>query len=186
MAKYDPHKHHRRSIRLKGWDYRSPGYYFVTICTHERENLFEDETFVEVAANALLYLPKQKYAQHSRLDMWVVMPNHIHLILEFMKWPDGVLERKTAVSHSNSILQNAPAGSLGAILGRYKSDVTRRINQLRQMTETAVWQRGYYERIIRDEQELNAVRQYIENNPARWAEDRDNLDTLLQKMTYHE
>ena len=71
------------------------------------------------------------------------------------------------------------------VVGRYKTAVTTPINNLRQAKGTAVWQRGYYERIIRNELELNTIRKYIRDNPARWAEDRDNLDTLLRKMTYH-
>jgi putative transposase len=81
--------------------------------------------------------------------------------------------------------ENALAGSLGVVVGRYKTAVTTRINQLRHSTGAKVWQRGYYERIIRNQRELAATRQYIINNPRRWAEDRDNLDALLSKMTYH-
>ena len=81
--------------------------------------------------------------------------------------------------------ENALAGSLGVVVGRYKTSVTTRINNLRQSKGAKVWQRGYYERIIRNERELEATRQYIINNPACWAEDRDNLDALLANMTYH-
>ena len=111
------------------------------------------------------------------------MPNHGHIIFEFIDWPGGMKpEPVTAVSPN---FQNALAGSLGVIVGRYKTAVTTPINQLRHAPGTAVWQRGYYERIIRNQRELNAIRQYIRDNPARWAEDRDNLDVLLRKMTYH-
>ena len=183
MSLYDPFKHHRRSIRLKGWDYRSPAYYFVTICTHQRENTFENRAFYDIAANALQRIPEQQHAQHIRLDVWIVMPNHVHLILWFVDWPSGSdLKVETAVSPS---LQNAPAGSLGVVVGQYKKAVTIPINQLQRAEKTAVWQRGYYERIIRNERELNATRQYILNNPARWNEDRDNLDALFRKMTHH-
>ncbi len=181
MPKYDPRQHHRRSIRLKGWDYRAPGVYFVTICTFRRENLFEHPAFYEIAANALRRVPEQEHAGHVRLDVWVVMPNHAHLIFIFVDWPDGV-EAETAAPIP---FQNAAAGSLGVVVGQYKKGVTARINQLRKARGTAVWQRGYYERIIRNQRDLNAVRQYIQNNPTRWAEDRDNLDNLFRKMTYH-
>ena len=183
MARYDPHKHHRRSLRLKGWDYRSPGFYFVTICTHRRENLFEHPAFYDIVVNALRRVPEQRHARHVVVDVWVVMPNHVHIIFVFVDWPDGV--EPEAVTAEPSHLQNAPAGSLGVVVGRYKTAVTTPINQLRKTKGTAVWQRGYYERIIRNERELQAIRQYIQNNPARWDEDRDNLDELLRKMTYH-
>jgi hypothetical protein len=81
--------------------------------------------------------------------------------------------------------ENALVGSLGVVVGRFKTAVSTRINNLRHSWGTAVWQRGYYERIIRYERELQATQQYIINNPARWAEDRDNLDALLAKMNYH-
>ena len=73
-------------------------------------------------------------------------------------------------------------GSLGLIIGQFKSVVTRRHNHAHETSGLKVWQRGYYERIVRNERELNAIRQYILDNPARWAEDRDNLDVLLERM----
>jgi REP element-mobilizing transposase RayT len=82
-------------------------------------------------------------------------------------------------------LQKGEAGSLGVLVGRYKTAVTTRINNLRRSKGAKVWQRGYYERIIRNERELRATRQYIIKNPVRWAEDRENLDSLLNKMIYH-
>ena len=100
-----------------------------------------------------------------------------------MEWPGGIKpEPVTAVSTN---LQNAPTGALGMVVGRYKTAVTTPINKLRHAKGTAVWHRGNYERIICNEQELNAIRQYILNNPARWVENRDNLDELTRKMTYH-
>ncbi len=180
MPRYDPHKHHRRSIRLPGWDYRMPGYYFVTICTHQRENLFTQQVFHEIAAHALIRIPEQAHARHVMLDEWVVMPNHIHAILVFVAYPT-----QADMTRSSGDFAHALAGSLGVVVGRYKTAVTARINNLRHSKGAAVWHRGYYERIIRNERELNATRQYIVNNPARWDEDRDNLDALLPKMTYH-
>ena len=180
MNKYNPQKHHRRSIRLQGWDYRLPGIYFVTICTHQRQHLFDNVDFRDIAANALQRIPQQDHAQHVVLDVWVVMPNHVHLILLFVAIP---VQADMSVPVGN--FENALAGSLGVIVGRYKTAVTTRINNLRRSRGEPVWQRGYYERIIRNEREMRATQQYIINNPARWAEDRDNLDALLSKMTYH-
>jgi REP element-mobilizing transposase RayT len=180
MNKFDPQKHHRRSIRLQGWDYRLPGIYFVTICTHQRQHLFDNVDFRDIAANALQRIPQQDHAQHVLLDVWVVMPNHVHLILLFVSIP---AQADMSVPVGN--FENALAGSLGVIVGRYKTAVTTRINNLRRSRGEPVWQRGYYERIIRNEREMRATQQYIINNPARWAEDRDNLDALLSKMTYH-
>jgi REP element-mobilizing transposase RayT len=179
MNKYDPHKHHRRSIRLSGWDYRSPGLYFVTICTHQRQNLFENPDFRDIAIHALARLSEQNFARHLLVDESVIMPNHGHVIFDFINFP-----AQADISAPTRKFENALAGSLGVVVGRYKTAVTTRINQLRHSKGDPVWQRGYYERIIRNERELLATRQYILDNPARWAEDRDNLDALLTKMTY--
>jgi REP element-mobilizing transposase RayT len=175
---FDPHKHHRRSIRLKGWDYRSPAYYFVTICSHERQNLFENPEFRDIAAYALEQAPIQPHAQHVALDEWVVMPNHVHVIFVFRDFP-----AQADLEDSAEHFRHALAGSLGVVVGQYKSAVTSRINNLRQSKGARVWQRGYYERIIRNEREWRATQRYIIENPARWVEDRENLDGLLARMT---
>ena len=180
MNGYDPNKHHRRSIRLQGWDYRSPGLYFVTICTHERANLFDNSDYKDIAVRALTRIPEQKHAQHVLVDESVIMPNHAHVILDFIDYAV-----QADLTKSVGEFENALAGSLGVVVGRYKTAVTTRINHLRRSIGSKVWHRGYYERIIRNERELHATRQYIIENPARWAEDRENLDALLAKMTYH-
>ena len=180
MNQYDPNKHHRRSIRLRDWDYRSPALYFVTFCTHERQNLFENLEYCEIANQALLNVPQQKHAHHVVIDTSVIMPNHGHVIFDFIDFPVQMDTSKTLAEFGHVL-----AGSLGVVVGRYKTAVTTRVNNLRKSKGAKVWQRGYYERIIRNEKELQATREYIINNPARWAEERDNLDTLLAKMTYH-
>jgi len=179
MNKYDPRKHHRRSIRVRGWDYRSPGLYFVTICTEHRQNIFDNQEFREIAVHALARVMGQEHAQHLLVDESIVMPNHGHIIFDFGNFPV-----QADMNKSVGKFENALAGSLGVVVGRYKTAVTTRINKLRHSTGAKVWQRGYYERIIRNERELQATRQYIVENPARWDEDRDNLDVLLEKMTY--
>ncbi|MBK8432488.1 MAG: transposase [Chloroflexi bacterium] len=176
---YNPEIHHRRSIRLPNWDYRSPGYYFVTICTADRHCLFDTPHYHEVATHTLQNIPNQKHAQHITLDEWVVMPNHIHAIFIFTDYPPQA-DIKTQQHFGNAL-----AGSLGVIVGRYKAFVTMRINHLRRTKGQSIWQRGYYERIMANEQEWRATQKYIIENPIRWAEDRDNLDALLAKMTYH-
>ncbi len=172
-------KPNRQSIRLPDWDYRTIGFYFVTICTHQRTYLFEDPNLHKIAANTWIHIPKQPHAQHVALDEWVVMPNHIHGLIEIVAPPEtsGSQRNRVDVLHS---------GSLGAIIGNYKMLVSKRVKAIQRMTNTdlKVWQRGYWERIVRNDRELNAIRQYIQDNPARWAEDRDNLDQMLNRMTY--
>ena len=170
-------KPQRKFIRLPDWDYRAAAIYFVTFCTHNRQNLFDDTRLHEMAAYAWAYIPQQPHAAHVVLDEWVVMPNHVHGLIVIQKDSQTLLPAKERPN-------NAPSGSLGAIIGNYKSLVTQRIHALLKGEKIQVWQRGYYERIVQNERELNATRKYIRDNPTRWAEDRDNLDHLLIKMRY--
>jgi len=184
----------RRSIRLTGYDYTAPGAYFVTICTHHRECLFDNAVFWEVAENAWRNIPLHPHATHVTLDEWIVMPNHVHGILVLNERRDGwgeasgetVRENNEAPSPEASPLPKRDArlmpSSVGAIVGNYKSLVARRINRLRRTPGAPVWQRGYYDRIVRNQRALDAIRRYIRDNPVRWAEDRENLDALVGKM----
>ena len=172
-------KPQRRTIRLPDWDYRTNAYYFITICTYQRQYFFDDPRLHEIAANAWAYIPQQPHAQHVEIDAGMIMPNHGHGIIHIMVDP------RTAVLPKNHP-QHPPSGSIGAIVGNYKMLVTKRVKAMSKAsgTDMKVWQRGYWERIIRNERELNATRKYIRENPLRWQEDRDNLDNLLKKMHY--
>jgi REP element-mobilizing transposase RayT len=195
--KYNPDKHHRQSIRLQGWDYTTPGAYFITICTYQRACLFEDSRLRDLAENGWRNIPTQPHAKHVILDEWVVMPNHLHGILILSAIETDVDTGEEAEQVGLRVLaenqdvvrpisplppRGVEAGSVGAIVGNFKSLVARRANNLRRSPGAKVWQRGYYDRIVRNERELDAIRQYIWDNPRRWAEDRDNLDALLTKM----
>lgn len=174
LAKYDPFKHHRRSIRLAEWDYRTPGAYFITICTHQQQYLFTQKNLYDIVYYTWLNIPTHPHATHVALDEFVIMPNHMHLILVLLTLPNNSSD---ALAKSGAV-----SGSLAAIVGNFKSVTARRINNVRRQTGSPVWQQGYYERIIRHEREFNATRTYIRNNPLRWAENRDNLHTLTAKM----
>jgi putative transposase len=153
----------RRSTRLQGYDYRNAGAYFITICTHERLHLFgtvvEDgmhlSAFGQTAVEHWHHLP-QHFPQIEP-DMFVAMPKHVHGIVVFID--DQRLD-------------------LTQIIGGYKSGVTRQINTHRSNSRTPVWQRSFHDRIIRNERELNLLREYIEYNPARWREDRFWNETI--------
>lgn len=169
-------KYRRNSNRLQGRDYTSPGTYFITICTHQREPLFDEERFHFIAEKTWRAIPQHDHAQHVQLDESIVMPDHLHTILILTSHPQHSQKKK----HGNH--RSLQPGSVGAIVGNFKSLVTTEINKWRGTPGSKVWLRGYYDRIIRNEKELNAIRQYIRNNPARWAEKRDNLDLLLSRM----
>lgn len=172
-------QHTRRSIRLKGHDYSQPGAYFVTVCTQDRACLFGEVTDGEMRLNPAGQLVERGWCaipDHfplARLDSFVVMPNHVHGII--------VLSNVRA-THASPPRDPAPPGrprgpqrhSIGAIVGSFKSAVTKNINASRGTPGAPVWQRNYYEHVVRDEGSLNRIRQYILDNPAQWAMDRDN------------
>jgi len=167
----NPDIHHRRSIRLKGYDYSQTGAYFVTICTHKRERLFGDINSGEmrineygvIAAESWIWLPQQ-YG-YIDLDEWIVMPNHMHGILVIADCcrggsrtaPTGTQTRKT----------------LGRLIGAFKTVSSKQINLLRNSPGVILWQRNYYEQIIRNEAELNKMREYIRSNPLNWESDEN-------------
>jgi REP element-mobilizing transposase RayT len=184
---YDPQRQQRRSIRLRGYDYTQAGAYFVTICTHARRSLFDDQRRRDIAERQWRALA---HMDRVALDAWVIMPDHVHgiiLITDGAHPPPITPATRPAVpdnaGNAAPLPCNVVPGSLGAIVRTYKSVVTRQINRLQGTPGELVWQRGYWERIVRHAEELNAIRQYIADNPRRRDEDRDNLEALLQRMT---
>jgi putative transposase len=170
MSPFDPVHQHRHSIRLPKYDYTQDGAYFVTIVTYQRELLFDDPVLRQIVETFWRRIPL--HMPHVKSDTCVVMPNHFHGILWLMKTGLGTSTPDT-ISSPQSLLV---AGSLGAIVGNFKSITTRRINQVRKTPGQPVWQRNYYEHIIRHEKELNAIREYILDNPANWLQDVENPD----------
>jgi len=162
-----PDRHQRHSIRLLEHDYSQPGAYFVTVCTLNRVEMFGDVVDNEMVLNGYGRIVGECWrwlsAQYPyvRLDEWVVMPNHLHGVL---------ILGETGVQTSSE-----PAGkSLGRLVGAFKTISTKRINEARCKVGGLVWQRDFYDHILRGEQDLNRIREYIAGNPHRWAEDEEN------------
>jgi putative transposase len=159
--KYDPDFHHRQSIRLNGYDYSRSGAYFITICTHDREYLFGDIINETMAVNTFGDIARSHWQQlaqyHPNLivDESIVMPNHLHGII--------ILE---------SLIENTK--SIPEIIRGFKTFSAKAINKVRNLRSIPVWQRNYYDRIIRNELELDRVRQYIINNSRNWDKDKNN------------
>jgi putative transposase len=166
----------RRPMRLPHYDYTTCGIYFVTICTHGRRPLFDDPVLRLVAEQQWRRLGR-RYT-HVALDEWVVMADHLHGLIVL----DNV-DALPAPPDGNHGIQARP-GSLGAIVRSYKAAVTRRLCDRNDAVDGMVWQRGYYDRVIRDEQELDATRRYIEANPLRETEGRDNLAALVERLRF--
>jgi REP element-mobilizing transposase RayT len=204
---YDPRKHQRRSIRLQGYDYSQPGAYFVTICTRNRESLFGEivegemilNEYGQIVAGCWICLAKQY--TYAELDEWVVMPNHLHGILAIVddgrgmacRTPTGIDREAPIIRRGDRLGRpytpnrpHGPApGSIGAIVGQFKSIATKRINAFRGIPGAPVWQRNYYEHIIRNEDELNRLRQYILDNPVQWEMDENNPNRQMDASSCH-
>lgn len=170
----------RQSIRLASYDYAQAGAYFVTICTHERMCLFGDVILETMRPNEIGQVVHDEWLRTAairpgvNLDSFQVMPNHLHTIVIL---DEEVSSKLTVGAHSRAPFSRQPK-SLGSLVAGFKSATTRRINQLRSTPGTPVWQRNYYERVIRNEREMDATRQYIVDNPAKWAEDAENPRNL--------
>jgi putative transposase len=174
-------KYRIESIRLKGWDYRNPGYYFVTICTKNREPYFghiiNGEMHLSPVGEIAVQCWREIPYHHTGvgLDEFVIMPNHAHGIIVICN-PVGTLYATSLPDKSTMSEISLRAGSLGVIIRSYKSAVTR-LAGLNGFKEFA-WQSRYYDRIIRDESSLHRIRQYIIDNPMKWESDRENLSNL--------
>ena len=175
----DLQKHHRRSIRLKGYDYTQEGMYYVTLLVWQREHLFGEIVAGEMVLNnagTIIHTTWQDLASRSNfsLDEWIIMPNHLHAILCKGEAPVDYKQKKHVPSDTAPIEpKGTKPGSLGAIIQNFKSISTRKINQVRKASGLPLWQRNYYERIVRNEEELNRIRKYIQENPSRWGLDDD-------------
>ena len=179
--KFDPQKHHRRSIRLKDYDYSQAGAYYVTINVQNRECLFGEIVDYEMILNdAGKMIEAQWLALLERfpdieLDVYQVMPNHAHGIIVIVEPEFG------ADTGPGAGIKPAPTHkpTLGDIVGAFKSITTHEYiqgvdNKNWRQFHKRLWQRNYYEHVVRDEADLNRIRDYIQSNPANWDKDEEN------------
>lgn len=190
----------RHSVRLGGYDYSLPGAYYATVCTHLRRctlgKVVGDRVELSVSGRIVEeeWLRSPQIRPDIVLDDFRVMPNHLHAIF-FIVGAHGYAPAASAHGHapaSSGSRPHAPANasalhraprSVGSFVGGFKGQCTSRINSFRRTPGAAVWQRGFWEHIIRDDEDLSHAREYIRNNPARWAEDRNN-PSYLHKTGY--
>jgi REP element-mobilizing transposase RayT len=206
MSQYNPYIYHRRSIRLKGYDYASAGLYFVTICTQKRECLFGEIQNGEMVLNDAGRMVERWYnkTQENFPDIvcheMIVMPNHFHCIWENVGLDNasgvganpcvrpvinihGINEGAHAgaplrdVVNDSDLVEIVSGSPLSAVVGWFKTMSTNEyIRGVKQLDwppfDRKLWQRNYYEHIIRNEQSFYEISNYIINNPARWAEDK--------------
>ena len=208
--KFDPQKHHRRSIRLKGYDYSQAGAYFVTVVAWRRECLFGEIVDGMVKLNRHGHIVRdawfdlKNHYRHVELEAFVIMPNHVHGIIVLTDdgrggpsassgtnlpmgrgesftsgnttLPDGLNSGAVPLQNKQSrpYVKPKPRHDLPEIVRAFKSFSAKRINRLRRTDGIPVWQRNYYEHIIRNEREMDNITKYIETNPLRWNDDDEN------------
>ena len=198
--KYNPDIHHRRSIRLQGYDYSQNGAYYVTLCTQNRECLFGEIVNGEMILNEYGKIVEQcwnnlsNHYDNIELDAYVIMPNHFHGIILITDTVDNVdnvgaihelplhelplhelplheLPLHESPLHESPIHESPQQRRkmlLPKIVGRFKTNSAKQINQMRNTPGISVWQRNYYEHIIRNDKSLENIRNYIINNPSKW------------------
>jgi putative transposase len=171
-------RRNRRSIRLQGYDYSQAGAYFVTLCTQNRECLFGEIVDGEMRMNDAGNIARQCWDNipihfpHVDLDEFVVMPNHIHGIV--------VITDNVGGKNFSPLPQTTrPCGTsktIGSIVRGFKIGVTKWMRNNTPIYD--VWQRNYWEHIVRNEPELNRIREYIHNNPTQWELDKLHPSSL--------
>ena len=185
---YNSEIHHRRSIRLPGYDYSQPGAYFITICTKNKECLFGGIVAGEMQLNGAGEIVDESWQQITNhftgvdIDQYIIMPNHFHSIITTVGagfprpdfHPGFPRPKCPTTGGSNTMGGETPPlrkATLGQIIGYFKYQSTKQINQHHQTASHPVWQRNYYDHIIRNDTDLNRIREYMQTNPAKWESD---------------
>ena len=200
-ARYNRYKHHRHSIRLNGYDYSRPGLYFITICVRNRECILSEinmqavilTNFGKILEKFWLQLPQ--HFNNVQLDTYVIMPNHLHGIINIIfdkkgvnpvaAIPAGAIHELPLLEIMNNESQSMESAQtpnwrdrrkmlLARMIGYFKINSAKEINLIQDISGLSFWQRNYYEHIIRDESELIQIRRYIKDNPRHWLDDENN------------
>ena len=166
----------RRSIRITDYDYSQGGAYYVTVCCRKRQSLFGNVVNGRTRLNQCGRIALRCWNEipdhfpNVQLDAHVLMPNHLHGIL--------IIREETGTAcraPTNERFSRPVGGSVPTIIRSFKSAVTRRFNEIRGIRVGSLWQRNYFEHVIRDEESLDKIREYIATNAERWQLDRENL-----------
>jgi REP element-mobilizing transposase RayT len=177
-------KYHRRSIRLTEFDYSQPGAYFVTLATYQRAELFGRTVDGGMQSNRQGEIVKEEWFASANIrkeirlypEEFVVMPNHIHGIVWIEDVPNVGATGQSPLQMKQQTHPHGPAPkSLASFIVGFKSSITKRIRN--EFGGVGVWQRNYYEHIIRNEKEWDVIRRYIESNPQNWETDEENPKT---------
>ena len=186
--------HNRQSNRLQGYDYSSPGYYFVTIVSHNRLSIFGEIIQSQILLSRVgkivedCWLEIPKHFQHVTLDEYVIMPNHFHSIVNIGKHQRVARHKVSSIRRQASpilsegqasIPKGPPPQSLCAIIGSFKSAATKQVRLLGLSSQKTIWQRNYYEHVIRDDEDYQRIVEYIQFNPINWGKIK-NLSQMIR------
>ncbi|MDD3296242.1 MAG: transposase [Candidatus Omnitrophica bacterium] len=175
----------RKLTRLKKYDYSQTGYYFVTICTQNRKEIFASIKNNQIILNEFGRIVKKSWLQipehfkNIELDKYIIMPNHIHTIINIV----GAGSPRPLKNHDNDDNKiigysigrgNLAPTKLGQVMAFFKYQTTKQINKLQNRPGIKIWQRRYHDHIIRNDKSLNRIREYIDNNPKTWDNDIEN------------
>ena len=189
------------STRLREYDYSSSGAYFVTVCTKNHEALFGSIINGSMVFSEIGVLVKKEWEKSFEIrlelfgDEYVIMPNHVHGIVVIDR-DRGLRDARRAYGdacHASLHHQPTPHGvavrtprSLSSFVAGFKSAVTRRIDENLKTPNRSIWQSRFFERVIRNDDEMNRIRQYIMNNPAKWQEDKYNNCRDARRASHEE
>jgi len=176
-------KYRIESARCPNWDYASNGYYFLTICTYNRECYFGDviegELYLsaigDIVARELRKTPQLR--SYVELDKWVIMPNHLHAILILQKEALTISRQFQQKGNATLAKKGLQSGSLGAIINQFKARCTCQIRQAGR--DDFRWQPRFHDHIIRSDRALQNIREYIINNPRQWSSDEHHPSNIV-------
>jgi putative transposase len=163
------------SLRLHNHDYTQPGYYFITLCINNRERLFGFISQRNIVLNEYGFIVEKcwldlpNHYQNMKLNAYMVMPNHFHGIIQII---DTVETGLKPISTGTTQIKPDKYHGLSEFVRALKTFSSRRINELRHTIGKNIWQYGYYDHVIRNNESLQRIRAYIMNNPANWKNDR--------------
>ncbi len=180
-------QYQRHSLRLKDYDYSQEGAYFVTICTHSHKCIFgeiaDDATRLNRFGNVVnkCWLEIPYHFPNMEIDAFVIMPNHFHGIVSIVDNRRGEVTSPIPKGAETAPLRKH---TLGQVIAYFKYQTTKSINQIHKTPGNRLWQRNYYEHVIRNEDDLNDIRQYIIDNPVKWDMDENNPHRQLPEPLY--
>jgi REP-associated tyrosine transposase len=172
-------EHHRRSIRLLGADYTEPGGYFVTVCAAQRREIFGSIENGEIRLSGLGRIVRACLVQipnhfaHASVKEYVVMPNHVHVILVLSVGARYIVPLPER-ARTPEQFQKPVKGSIPTIIRTFKAAVVRQANKELNTHGQEIWQRNYFERVLRSGQEYADASRYVMENPMRWESDAEN------------